>query len=213
MHTTDLDKKTDATIAKLAAKVADYYDAAHYQAVSSSVFPQQWIIHVHVKNLHFNAAAQYRKGCEALSAGKYGEEIARLHLAESHVKKAMEYHKQLGAAVLNDLKGLQAVLASHLARAEKDNNIIYLEIVPKVENLSAIGRAEMVTPTPVPDLVGLGDVVGAPLFSKVFNSPGRYVFLAFVNYKHESKFSWFHLLYIKLYPYILAKRKNWSVFK
>ncbi|TPX34133.1 hypothetical protein SeMB42_g07358 [Synchytrium endobioticum] len=161
------DKKSDATIAKLAAQVAEYYDAAHYQAASSNVFTQPWLTHLHVKTLHFNAAAQYRKACEAFSTGKYGEEIARLQLAESCVKKASEFHKHLGSAVSNDLKGLQAVLATNLARAEKDNNIIYLDIIPSLENLSPIQKAEMVSPTPVPDLTALTDVVGPPLFAKL----------------------------------------------
>ncbi|TPX32747.1 hypothetical protein SmJEL517_g04211 [Synchytrium microbalum] len=161
------DKKTDATIAKLAAKVSDFYDAAHFSAVASAVFSQQWIIHVQVKSLHFNAAAQFRRGCEALAAGKYGEEIARLQIAEGHVKKAMEYQKQMAPAVLNDLKGLAAVLQSNLQRAEKDNNIIYLDIIPKTDALAAIARAEMVAPTSPPDLGSMSEVVGQPFFAKL----------------------------------------------
>ena len=39
-----------------------------------------------------------------MQTGKYGEEIARLRVAETALKKAMEHQKQVPEAALNDLK-------------------------------------------------------------------------------------------------------------
>jgi len=58
-----------------------------------------------IKSLHFQAAAQFRKSCEALASSKYGEEIARLKGADALAKKALEFpSKQVGPSVITELK-------------------------------------------------------------------------------------------------------------
>jgi programmed cell death 6-interacting protein len=85
----------NATIARLASKVSEYYSEALAAANAAKgangqwpfSFPsvslptvaqssanlltrwgQEWINHVNVKRLHFAAAAQYRKSCDDLAA-------------------------------------------------------------------------------------------------------------------------------------------------
>jgi programmed cell death 6-interacting protein len=47
-----------------------------------------------VKQLHFEAAAQYRLSQEDLEKSRYGEEIARLRVAEGLTKKGLDAGKK-----------------------------------------------------------------------------------------------------------------------
>ncbi|KAI8991547.1 BRO1-like domain-containing protein [Mycotypha africana] len=153
-----MDGLRDGTIARLALKIAEYYNTAVEFASNSSLqalYSRHWIIHMQIKSNHFTAAAQFRKASECISQDKYGEEIARLQLASDVVKKAFHLISSSSAAakeipkpVINDLKSLQQIIATNLARAEKDNDVIYLEKIPSVSALPKILKTEMVKPVP-----------------------------------------------------------------
>lgn len=190
-----MDGLRDGTIARLSLKISEFYDAACEFATNSSIqniYPKVWIAHMQIKALHFNAAAQFRKSCECISQDKYGEEVSRLQVASDYVRRAFEIIRLTGygnssrmngsVAVVNDLKSLQQILATNLARAEKDNDVIYLELVPLPSALPAILKTQMVkaiAPPEVSDPVSLmlnnevrGDmlphpVIGLPLFQKL----------------------------------------------
>lgn len=161
-----MDRMKDATIAKLAEKVSEYYASA-LQAINETpqdglsksdsadaaklTLPSGWENHLTVKRWHFAAAAQYRKSTDDLGANRYGDELGRLHLAEQHVKKALDSAKRgVSDAITSDLKSLQGILQSNIARATRDNDLIYLEAVTPASQLAAIQPATMVKPvTPV----------------------------------------------------------------
>lgn len=185
-----MDQLRDGTIARLAIKIAEFYDAAYELATHSStqgVFPKPWLTHMQVKALHFNAAAQFRKSCECISQNKYGEEVARLRIANSLVKRAFDMIKSffsgtpmVSNTVVSDLRSLQQIIQTNLARAEKDNDVIYLETLPSESALPPIQKSEMVKPTPpaeIADPVAImlanerrgspHPVIGLPLFQKL----------------------------------------------
>ncbi|KAL0081159.1 BRO1-like domain-containing protein [Phycomyces blakesleeanus] len=163
-----MDKLRDGTIARLATQIAQYYDEAHELATNSSIqdiYPPQWLAHMQIKALHFHAAAQFRKASECISQNKYGEEVARLTLANAHVKHACDMlkrpssaadshqAKKVSSAVVNDLKSLQQIIQTNLARAEKDNDVIYLELIPSPLAIPAIQKIVMVKATPPPEIL------------------------------------------------------------
>ncbi|KAF9569935.1 pH-response regulator protein palA/rim20 [Mortierella alpina] len=172
-----LDQIKDGLISKLAVKVADYYDAANEGATHnsmSSLFTTAWTSQMQAKALHFQAVAQYRKSCECISQNKYGEEIARLQIAERLVNSGLDLQRNLKETVVNDLRSLQTAIHRNLSRAEKDNDIIYLEPIPPEASLAAIGRADMSKPTVIPEIsnpVPLMNehnmLLGVPLFSRL----------------------------------------------
>jgi programmed cell death 6-interacting protein len=188
-----MDGLRDGTIARLSSKISEFYDAACEFATNSSIqniYPKIWITHMQIKALHFNAAAQFRKSCECISQDKYGEEVSRLQVASDLVRRAFEIIRVTGygkisggsVAVANDLKSLQQILSTNLARAEKDNDVIYLELVPLPSALPTILKTQMVkaiAPAEVSDPVTLmlnnesrGDmlphpIIGLPLFQKL----------------------------------------------
>jgi programmed cell death 6-interacting protein len=163
----------DALIAKLAAKVSDFYDQAAEYGTRSDTVSTEWIHHMSAKHHHFAAAAQYRAACDCLEKRKYGEEVARLRDSLVCVNEALKESKWVNKVVLADLNGLKAKVTDDLKRAEKDNDVIYLADVPTKSQLKTLDRASMAVakkPTDISDpSSSLGDkgAFGQPLFVRL----------------------------------------------
>lgn len=167
------DGMKDATIARLAAKVSDYYSTAGDYAIKSDAISTEWIHHMAAKHHHFAAAAQYRQSRDCLEKRKYGEEVARLQDSITCVNEALKESRWINRTVLGDLNGLKTRVAEDLKRAEKDNDVIYLLPVPPKSELKTLDRANMVAAKPPKDVVeGIemlvaGGPFGHPLFAKL----------------------------------------------
>lgn len=168
-----VDGHKDSLVAKLAAKVSDFYDAAGEFAIKSSSISSEWIHHMSAKNHHFAAAAQYRAACDCLERSKYGEEVARLKDSLDAVNEALKEARYLNKIVLNDLQGLKEKVSDTLKGAERDNDLIYLNTVPPASALTKIQRASMVDskiPKEISEAQGSlveGGAYGVPLFAKL----------------------------------------------
>ena len=163
----------DASIAKLAAKVSDFYSQAGDFGIRSEAISTYWIHHMNAKHHHFAAAAQYRAACDCLEKRKYGEEVARLRDSLTCVNEALKEARWINKMVLGDLNGLKNRVSEDLKRSEKDNDVIYLIPVPPKSELKPLDRAPMAiakVPKEVTDPTSmLGDhgVLGQPLFAKL----------------------------------------------
>lgn len=167
-----LDSMKNSLIARLAHQVSEFYSKAIDESIKTSSIKSEWINHITCKKHHFEAAAQYRAAAESLATGKYGDEIARIQAAQEAVKRALASAKHVSPAVADDLKGLQAKLKSDLARAEKDNDMIYLKMVPSISALTPIKGAVTVSATVAPEIKDpiealKSTVYGPPLFVKL----------------------------------------------
>ncbi|GAO48459.1 BRO1-domain-containing protein [Saitoella complicata NRRL Y-17804] len=172
-----MDRLKDGLIAKLAAQVSYFYEKAEESIDTYSSIPQEWTAHIATKKLHFAAASQYRRACEALSQSAYGEEVARLKLALATTKTALENSRirLVRPSVVDDLRSLQGILRKNAERAEKDNDMIYLQVVPNTASLAPIAKTCMVKSVvskEVDQAVALlmrGDdpVLGHPLLKKL----------------------------------------------
>ncbi|KAI9831456.1 MAG: hypothetical protein M1819_005055 [Sarea resinae] len=167
------DSLKDASIAKLAAKVSDFYSQARDFGIQSDAISTEWIHHMTAKHHHFAAAAQYRAACDCLEKRKYGEEVARLKDSVNCVNEALKEAKWINKVVLGDLNGLRNKVQEDLKRAEKDNDMIYLLPVPPKSELKTLDRASMVSakvPKEISDpLSTLGEhgQFGQPLFARL----------------------------------------------
>ncbi|WFC97753.1 pH-response regulator protein palA/rim20 [Malassezia yamatoensis] len=134
----------DTSIAKLARSTADLYHRSA-ELASSSKLPTSYKTHTRFKQLHFYAAAQYRKSCDDLIHKRYGDELGRLTLASQAIKKALALPtRTLSCSVLvEDLNGLKSIVETNLSRAERDNQLIYLESITSETSLPDIGVAVM----------------------------------------------------------------------
>ena len=165
----------DATIAKLAARLSDLYDAAGEAAMKSDAISRAWIHHVSAKHHHFAGAAQYRASLDCLEKRRYGEEVARLQDALACVAEGLKENRggYLSKTVIEDLTGLKRRVEEDLKRAERDNDVIYLNVVPPKSELKILDRANMATPRVPPQVEKpfeyLGDTAefGPALFSKL----------------------------------------------
>ncbi|PWN46889.1 BRO1-domain-containing protein [Violaceomyces palustris] len=191
-----LDRLKDKTIAKLAMQVSEFYGSAlDFASPGSGSFdraaasdtsdplestrfelPNDWLNHITVKRWHFHAAAHYRMSCEDLGSNRYGDELGRLKLAESSIKKALDSSKRgVSDAIVEDLRSLQQIISTNLQRGTRDNDLIYLEPVTPASNLPNIAPAAMVKPVlpaevenPIPLLrEGPSPALGQPLFSEL----------------------------------------------
>ena len=163
----------DGLIAKLAAKVSDFYDQAAEYGTKSDTVSTDWIHHMTAKHHHFAAAAQYRASRDCLEKQNYGEEVARLRDSLVCVNEALKESRWINKIVLGDLNGLKNRVSEDLKRAEKDNDIIYLIPVPPKSELKTLDRAGMATAR-VPQEVsnpsstlGEGGQYGQPLFARL----------------------------------------------
>ncbi|KAI9731745.1 MAG: pH-response regulator protein palA/rim20 [Cirrosporium novae-zelandiae] len=163
----------DASICRLAVKVSDYYADAGDFGIKSNIISTEWIHHMSAKHHHFAAAAQYRAALDCLDKRKYGEEVARLQDSLNCVNEALKEGRWINRMVLGDMNGLKRRVTEDLKRAEKDNDMIYLDPVPPKSELKTLDRANMViskTPKEVSDgvsMLGEHKIFGVPLFAKL----------------------------------------------
>jgi programmed cell death 6-interacting protein len=170
-----MDGYKDGSIAKLAARVSDLYSLASEAAMKSEAISSAWIHHMSAKHHHFAAAAQFRAACDCLEKRRYGEEIARLTDALNCVNEGLKETKgtYINKAVIDDLNGLKRKVEEDLKRAEKDNDVIYLNTVPPKSELKILDRANMASAKVPPQIANpyeyLGDhkEFGPALFQKL----------------------------------------------
>ncbi|KAI2467768.1 BRO1-domain-containing protein [Annulohypoxylon bovei var. microspora] len=170
-----MDGYKDASIAKLSAKVSDLYNEAGEAAMRSEAISSSWIHHMSAKHHHFAAAAQYRAACDCLEKRKYGEEVARLRDSVACVAEGLRESRggYLHKAVVEDLNGLKRRVDEDLKRAERDNDVIYLNPVPPKSELKILDRANMAIARIPPQVSAPLDYLsekgefGPPLFTKL----------------------------------------------
>ncbi|KAM0569691.1 hypothetical protein ACHAP9_004569 [Verticillium nonalfalfae] len=165
----------DAIIARLAARVSDLYSTAGDAAMKSEAISSSWIHHMSAKHHHFAGAAQYRAACDCLEKKKYGEEVARLTDAVQCVNEGLKEARggYVSKTIIEDLNGLKRKVEEDLKRAEKDNDLIYMDPVPPKPELKLLDRADMAKITVPPQVANpfdyFGDQAefGPALFSKL----------------------------------------------
>ncbi|CAL1716692.1 unnamed protein product [Somion occarium] len=146
-----LDGLKHALLAKLSMKVASLYEEAlatirERPPSLRNIFPTGWLYHVEAKRFHFEAAAHLRKSMDDSDAKRYGHEVARLSAAHAAVKQSYDAARRIGVSklVMHDAKSLLDVVQKELARAERDNDLIYHHEVPALSALPPITEVSMV---------------------------------------------------------------------
>ncbi|EMG49564.1 pH-response regulator protein palA/RIM20 [Candida maltosa Xu316] len=134
----------DSVIARLSLQTSEYYSQALIYGDASDLIKLEWINHIKVKKFHFLAAAHLRASTIAADALQYGEQVAHLRVASSTIDQALKNKKYVNPLVLEDLSGLADVIKTRLRTAEKDNDLVYLKIVPPESDLKPIISVSMV---------------------------------------------------------------------
>lgn len=143
------DKVKDSLVSRLAIQVSDFYAKVLANANRSEGFRTEWIHHITVKRGHFQAAAEFRASVVSVSSSNYGEEVARLQRAKNAISAVDSSLRFVSETVRQDLQGLNEVVDETLRTSEKDNDLIYLQDVPR--SLSAIVKASVVKEMDISD--------------------------------------------------------------
>ncbi|KAJ2991928.1 pH-response regulator protein palA/rim20 [Globomyces sp. JEL0801] len=159
-------KMKEGVLAKLAIQASTFYSVAHEIAKET----ENWLCQMEAKKYHLAAMASLYKSTECELTGKYGERVAWLQESQSSIKSALDKSivKYLNLNNLeSELKSLSSTIDTALQGANKDNDKIYMEMVPKQSDLTPIPPARMVNPTAVPDLKALSAMITKPLFKSL----------------------------------------------
>ncbi|KAL5504141.1 RIM20 [Sanghuangporus vaninii] len=171
-----MDHYKNVIVARLAAKVASFYRLSANtirESKESRAFPSEWLAHIDAKQHHFESAAQYRKSVDDLESNNYGHELARLMEAKTLAKRGYDIARRAYVArpVVDDVKSLLDAIEKNIARAERDNDLIYHQDVPPISAIPPIQDVSMVQSAAPPSLqdpksaVGEEDVIFGDLVS------------------------------------------------
>lgn len=155
--------------AKLAGQAADFYRAAA-KALPDPLWDEidkefPWSVYIRFYAACFDGASfwQYAQKTfqEAHAKGDgYGAEIAWLTVAENAasaavhiVQQAAAKNKAAASVSTATASALLQTVGARKAEAVKDNNTVYLNAVPRLQDLPLIPRAELAKVPPTPDLL------------------------------------------------------------
>ena len=161
------DGKSPAILAKLAKHAALLYGEAHKlassvalaKALASTTYPQL----CEVKAAILAAEADESMAAAHRAREEIGPEVARLRAADAALEGVRR--KAKGMAVSAQLEELAARVGRARAKAERENNSVYLEPVPKVAVLEVVKPAAMVKALAPEGLDGASDPETASLFA------------------------------------------------
>lgn len=148
------DKMKEGIKAKLSQQAVEFYRSAFDYAQSpalSSVLDRLWLVHLQFQIHCLGAASQFweAKAVKQVAierGGGYAQEIARLRLADAECIAAINVATQnkLPSSLPASVQQLKTLILQTLSAAEKDNNSIYLETIPRSSELKPISKAAMV---------------------------------------------------------------------
>lgn len=121
------EQRKDNIVAKVAAQVADMYDRAGRAIGARAEADKTWAMVAAAKRFFFAAEAQQRQAAVARAADKHGEVVSRLRQAAVSAQQAAK----AAAGTPFDPKAMVDGLMRQLALAERDNQLIYVQLVPE----------------------------------------------------------------------------------
>ncbi|KAJ4464583.1 BRO1-like domain-containing protein [Lentinula aciculospora] len=149
-----IDNLKNALISKLAGATMNFYKNSLSVILDANppirhLYPSDWLSHIEAKQYHFEAVAQYRRSREELEKSRYGFEIAYLTQAQLAIKKGYDVARRgrVLPTILNDIQSFQDIIKKELARAERDNDLIYHQDIPTGSLLPAIQQAAIAQAT------------------------------------------------------------------
>ncbi|KAI7204670.1 BRO1-domain-containing protein [Hortaea werneckii] len=181
------DQKKPGLLAKLAAQAAYLYAQAVegvQDNVGRGVFERVWLMVVQIKQHHMASLAQYYQAIADYEANSYGQSIARLEAAQSANKEATKLANSFPSSVSPDsnlssesgtilvdmTKKHGSTIQELLAEYNRDNDMIYHQLVPSENNLPSIPKLPAAKAIPVSELYQGQDIqriIGPDIFQRI----------------------------------------------
>ncbi|KAG8823025.1 bck1-like resistance to osmotic shock, partial [Serendipita sp. 401] len=182
-------RKSPALIAKIASHTTFLYNGLCEEVkefFGKGIFDRNWVTLLQIKAKYFTSLMQYQRSLADTAAGKHGEALARMGVAESNAKEAHKLSSSFapyfvntlsttlpadtGTAILELTKNHLALCTEKYGQGQKDNDLIYNDHVPSEATLSPVDKVSAVTPVPIHEVYGTPEVqktIGPDLFAKL----------------------------------------------
>ncbi|XP_011665500.1 programmed cell death 6-interacting protein isoform X2 [Strongylocentrotus purpuratus] len=135
------DKMKDGIISKVALSASELYQEAAKalsQPQVKDIIPKDWIPTVLGKQYYMHAISEYHQALVCRASKSYGPEVGRL----KHASDLLSEVERKGGQYI-DTKDFAARVSQELKAVKKDNDFIYHDIVPSVDQLSRPGTAQI----------------------------------------------------------------------
>jgi len=157
--------------------------------VTKGVFLKEWSLLCQVKSKYFSSLAQFNKSLFDQNQGNYGHALSRLNLSDTLAKESLKICQQFSSSysttttstslpvdsptsLLEVIKNYQLLVGDFRQKAQKDNDIVYNEVVPSEASLPPIEKPSkpIAEPIPIHEIYSSPEVqklVGQDLFLKL----------------------------------------------
>lgn len=150
--------KQPATLARLAKQVALFYDDTSRLLSSkplSDHFDRSWQAHAAVKSLLFHLEADLQNAAH-LRAEDFlkgvANEIAQLKASKVPLESAKKEAKSASKELQENVVEKERLVSERLAKAERENSMVYLQRIPPAADLPGVTPACLVKAITPPDL-------------------------------------------------------------
>ncbi|OCH91191.1 BRO1-domain-containing protein [Obba rivulosa] len=183
------ERKGSALVSKIAAQAAFLYTSLSEEVkefMGKGIFDRNWITIVQTKAKYFTSVSQYHRALADSAAGKHGDALARLNIAESTAKEANRTASSFASIFVTQMSpnlppdagpALLELTKAHLAlctekrnEAQRENDLIYNAVVPNADTLPQIDKASIVTPITIQEVYAAPDVqkvIGPDMFVRL----------------------------------------------
>ncbi|KAH8102053.1 BRO1-like domain-containing protein [Cristinia sonorae] len=183
------EKKGNALISKIAAQAASMYTSLSEEVkefMGKGILDRNWVTIVQTKSKYFSSQAQYFRAQADNAAGKHGDALVRLTLSETYAKEAHRSASSFASAFVTQMSptlppdagpSLSDLTKAHLAlctekknEAQRENDLIYNEVLPTAETLPVIEKTSVATIISIQDVYATADVqkvIGPDLFIRL----------------------------------------------
>lgn len=183
------EKKKNSLISKLASDCAYRYGTLTenlMDGLAKTLFSKMYYSLCVIKSKYYDALAQYHRGLSLEADTKYGEAVARFTNAESIAKEAWKqastfnriqsateisyFSPDCGNQLETILHTLHQVTLEKMNSSVKENDLIYHEIVPKIDVLAPIEKLGAAKAIPLNELYPQADaakLVGPDIFARL----------------------------------------------
>lgn len=167
---------SSAMIPKLAKGASTLYksaaDSLQVVFTEKNWGEKSWHLYCSVKAKYYSSVAHEQTSKSLETSGKYGEAIAHLQAASSNSCDIYKSSIPTQYAVFYDVVStFQESLKEKISSLEKENDLIYHNIIPSAASIADIPTLEAATPTPINELYKesqeLSKLIGKELFEKV----------------------------------------------
>ncbi|KAG8950847.1 bck1-like resistance to osmotic shock [Tulasnella sp. 424] len=183
------EKKGAMIVSKVAAQAAYSYTGLTEEAkefMGRGIFDRNWITLIQIKVKYFTALSHYHRSLADTAAGRHGDSLARLNVAERLAKEAHRLGRNFnsdfvstysptlppdaGISILDLTKSLQILLGEKREEASRDNDLIYEAVVPPEATLPVIDKLAVAQPIPIQEVYGnpeVQKVIGPDMFARL----------------------------------------------